>query len=123
MKKSKAIYISAIALACVAGLVLGIKNNKELTNKTVQKMTDGFLAIKAGDEIIQSNDIRIAIEKNDDLGCYFEKISESPLRDLNTCLQNPLCVQMFNANHPFNIKNISNAFQKGKFCKNKQADK
>ncbi|WP_313334166.1 hypothetical protein [Comamonas sp.] len=123
MKISKIVYFSPFAIACAAGIFLGIESNKDITNKTIQKMTDGFLAIKAGDGIIQSNEIRISIERNDDVGCYLEKISEWPLRDLNTCLQNPLCIQMFDANHSFNIKNISNAFQKGKFCKNKQTNK
>lgn len=123
MKISQIVYFSPFAIACVTGIFLGIESNKDITNKTIQKMTNGFLAIKAGDGIIQSNDIKILIEKNENLDCYFEKISESPLRDLNTCLQNPLCIQMFSTSPSFNISSISNTAQKDKLCKNKQADK
>lgn len=123
MKTSRIVYFSPFILACAVGILLGIKSNKEITDKTIQKMTDGFLAIRAGDGIVQSNDIKILINKNENINCYFEKISKTPLRDLNTCLQNPLCVQIFNTNHPITINDISNAFQKIGFCNNKQIGK
>ncbi|WP_312461861.1 hypothetical protein [Comamonas sp.] len=116
MNKKIFIYTLLFIIICVTGLLLGIEHNKNITSIVIQKMSDGYVGMRAGREIIQSNEILIKYEQRKNITCYIKTIVDLPISDFTECKNNPICISQFNKNQITEILEISNDL-KDKDCK------